>query len=309
MDRARALLASTFILVALVMATLVASPALAAPRWSDWSTPVALSVNSDHEDMNPVISKDGLTLYFSSDRPVGLGGMDLWVSYRASIDAPWEAPLNLGAPINTEADELHAALSRDEHWLFLTTNRAGGAGANDIWRSYREHTHEDFGDFGWGAPTPVTELNSTAGEAGPSYFQDDDSGRAFLFFFSGRSGGLGSADIYVAEQRPDGSFATPTNVAALNTRFADQCASIRHDGLDTVLMSNRGGTSQLWEATRESTTAAWSTPVLLTELTSSMSDGHPYLSPDGATLYFTRWTLGTPGDLYVSTRTRTTGRP
>ena len=311
MEARRAILGSVFLVLALVVAAVAAPVAVAAPRWSEWSAPVALSaLNTEgYEEMNPVISKDGLTLYFSSNRPGGLGGMDLWVSYRASTGADWGEPVNLGAPINTAADELHAALSRDEHWLFLTTNRAGGAGGNDIWRSYRAHAHEDFGDFGWQAPTPVAGINTAANEAGPSYLQDDQSGRSFLFFFSGRPGGLGAADVYVAEEQSDGSFATPTDVTELNTRFMDQCASIRHDGLDVILMSSRGGTYQLWEATRESTTATWSAPVLLTELTSAGYEGHPYLAPDGATLYLTRWTATSSSDLYVSSRTRTTGKP
>ena len=309
MDPRRLILRSTFLVLALLIASVTAPPSMAATRWSAWSTPVALTAinTAAYEEMNPVISKDGLTLYFSSNRPGGLGGLDLWVSYRASTDADWGDAVNLGAPINTPAEELHAALSRDEHWLFLTTNRAGSA-AFDIWRSYRLHTDEDVGEFGWQTPTPISEINTAAGEAGPSYFQDKGSGGSFLFFFSGRAGGLGGADIYAAEEQPDGTFGVPANVAALNTAFMDQCASIRHDGLDIILMSNRGGHSQMWEATRESTSAAWSTPVLVAELAST-NEGHPYLAPDGESLYFTRWTIGSPGDLYVSTRTKDLGKP
>ena len=310
MEARKAIFGSLFLVLALLVAAIAAPAAVAAPRWSEWSAPVALTTltTDAYEEMNPVISKDGLTLYFSSDRPDGLGEMDLWVSYRASTDADWCTAVNLGAPINSVSNEFHAALSRDEHWLFITTDREGGAGFNDIWRSYRAHTHEDFGEFGWQAPAPAAGINTTVNEAGPSYFQDAN-GSSFLYFFSGRQGGIGGADIYVAEEQPDGSFATPTNVTALNTRFMDQCASVRHDGLDVVLMSNRSGKAQLWEATRDSTAEPWSTPTLLVELTSASYEGHPYLAPDGSALYFTRWAAGSPGNLYVSTRTRMTGRP
>src|SRR5438309_9038460 len=84
--------------------------------------------------------------------------------------------------------------------------------------SYRLHTHEDFGEFGWQAPSPLTTLNTPFGEAGPSYFQDD-AGTAFLYFNSNKPGGLGSADIYVAVQQPEGSFGAVAIVTSLNSPF------------------------------------------------------------------------------------------
>jgi hypothetical protein len=53
--------------------------------------------------------------------------------------------MNLGAVVNTGAIENVPALSRDELWLFFNSNRNGGFGGSDIWASYREHIHDDFG--------------------------------------------------------------------------------------------------------------------------------------------------------------------
>ena len=71
----------------------------AAPAYSDWSLPINLGpvVNSAAEDFAPHISKNGLSLYFASTRPGGLGGEDLWVSKRARSDDPWGEPVNLGS--------------------------------------------------------------------------------------------------------------------------------------------------------------------------------------------------------------------
>src|SRR2546422_6507617 len=72
------------------------------PAYGPWGTPVNLGpvVNSPYNDNSPAISKDGLSLYISSSlpapRPGGLGGPDVWVSQRASIDAPWGEPVDLG---------------------------------------------------------------------------------------------------------------------------------------------------------------------------------------------------------------------
>src|SRR5215469_13125266 len=75
--------------------------------FSDWSAPVNLgpTVNSDSNDQHPAISADGLSLYISSDRPGGYGDFDLYVSHRASADDPWDQPQNLGAVVNSLANE------------------------------------------------------------------------------------------------------------------------------------------------------------------------------------------------------------
>ena len=301
-------------LLAIVIALLgvvTALSAAASPRWSDWSEPVWLgaTINSSAEDAGPAISKDGLALYFNSTRPGGVGGEDIYVSYRASPDAAWGPPQNLGAPINTTSNERVPAFSRDGHWMFF----ARGSGAFDLWVSYRAHVHEDAGEFGWQDPLPLTELNTPFGEAGPSYFQDEETGRVFLFFNSNRPGGAGS-DIYVAVQQPDGSFGAVSNVSALNSPFFDAHSTVSHDGLEIIFNSNRAtgnplGPEDLWSATRESATGAWSTPVTLTTLNSAAEDYTPYLSADRQTLYFASNRpdgLGA-GDLWMATRTK--GKP
>jgi Tol biopolymer transport system component len=303
----------TVALMTLAVLAATAAPASAGPRWSDWSTPVPLStINTAGEEQQPAVSKDGLALYFSSDRSGGLGGTDIWVSYRASTDVAWGAPVNLGSAINTAANEGTPALSRDEHQLFFGSDRPDGAGLGDIWVAYRQHAHEDLDEFGWQAAAPVVGVNTVFGEIGPSYVQDDDTGQVFLFFQSGgRPGGLGAADIYVAVQQPDGSFGAVSNVTELNTARGEQRPTIRHDGLEIFFMSNRASAlSHIWTATRESTTAPWSTPTAVASVNSAMSDQFPYLSPDGQTLYFGRSAgPGTTGDLYVSTRMKESGKP
>jgi len=65
-----------------------------APAWSAWSAPVNLGavVNSTSNDQHPSISKDGLSLYFVSNRPGGYGGNDIWVTQRATLEDPWGPP-------------------------------------------------------------------------------------------------------------------------------------------------------------------------------------------------------------------------
>src|SRR2546425_8336215 len=75
----------------------------------EWSTPVNVGppLNTAYNDNYAVLSRDELTIYFTSDRPGGLGLEDLWFATRASVDSPWGEPRNMGAPINSSvADSL-----------------------------------------------------------------------------------------------------------------------------------------------------------------------------------------------------------
>src|SRR5262249_24113426 len=141
-------------LTALVVLSLAAYSPATAQRFSEWSEPVNLgpTINSSSADFGAAISKNGLSLYFSSNRPGGYGVIDIWVSQRASVNDPWGPPVNLGATINATspiAQNFLPNLSRDGHWLFFSSNRLGGLGDVDIWVSWRAHTQDDFG---WQAP-------------------------------------------------------------------------------------------------------------------------------------------------------------
>src|SRR6266550_503466 len=100
---------------------MVQASSIHAQKYSDWSAPVNLGavINSGASDQGPAISKDGLSLYFTSNRTGGLGGFDMYVSQRASVDDPWSSPVNLGATVNTTSDEGNPAFSRDEHFFFF----------------------------------------------------------------------------------------------------------------------------------------------------------------------------------------------
>ena len=292
------------------------APSASAQKYSDWSAPVNLGpvINSAFSDQGPAISKDGLSLYFHSNRPGGLGGpFDMYVSQRASVDDPWGTPINLGPPVNTVFDEGNPALSRDGHFLFFQSIRPGGIGGIDLWVSYREHTHDDFD---W---QPAVNLgagvNSAADDNGPSFFENDEGGAPQLYFGSTRSGGLGGADIYVSTQLADGSFGPATRVTELSSIANENRPSIRHDGLEIIFQSNRAGSFgaalDLWVATREDTLDAWSVPVNLgSPLNTTSIDNNANLSSDRLTLFFSSDRPGGFGglDLYVTTRTKLRGQ-
>src|SRR5207245_487156 len=80
-------------------------------------------VNSGASEMNAALSPDELSLYFVSTRAGGVGGADIWVSRRASPDAPWGDPVNLGPNVNGPGIDASPALSLDGHFLFFSGDR------------------------------------------------------------------------------------------------------------------------------------------------------------------------------------------
>jgi hypothetical protein len=214
------------------------------------------------------------------------------------------------AAINTAANDAVPSLSRDGHWLFFASNRPGGFGDNDIWASWREHTHDDFG---WEPPFNLgVGINSAFFDAGASYFENDEGGAPFLFFTSNRPGGLGGPgtfDIYVSQLWPVGSFGPATLVPELSSAASDQRPSVRFDGLEVFFFSNRPGSlgNDLWVSTRKSLFDPWSIPDNLGPAVNSESnDQQPHIAADRQTLFFATDQPGGFGglDLYVTTRTR-----
>src|SRR6266516_3866189 len=95
-------------------------------------------LSTPSRDTRMTIRSDGLEIIFSSNRPGGSGGIDLWYSTRQTTSDIWSTPANLGPVINTSTDDRAPYLSADAETLFFSTDRAAGAfGGGDIWMSTR----------------------------------------------------------------------------------------------------------------------------------------------------------------------------
>jgi len=282
-------------------------------NFSLWSEPVSLgsTINSSFNDQQAALSKDGLSLYFGSNRPgtPGPGPNDIWVSHRDCLECPWGTPANLGSPVNTPHNDAAPAPSRDGHWLFFLSNRPGSA-SSDIWVAWRENVHDDFG---WETPVNLgSGVNAAGFEGGPSYFENDDVGVPQLYFNRNAAPVGTGGDIYVSEQAADGSFGPAVLVAELSSLSSDQRPSVAHNGLDIYFHSDRPGSSSndIWVSTRESVLAPWSSPTKLgPPINATVAEQFPFIVSHGGTewLYFTRNVAIPPAvdfDLFVSTRMR-----
>ncbi len=294
-------------------------------NFSAWSEPVNLSptINAvGFNDQQAALSKDGLSLYFASARPEGPGDvnfdLNIWVSQRACADesCPWGTPVSLGSTVNSSVNDFAPALSRDGHWLFFASGRPG-AGSGDIWVSYRQDVHDDFG---WEAPVNLgAGVNASGFEGGPAYFENDEVGVSQLFFNKNPLPSNAGGDIYMSEQAADGSWGTAVPVSELNSDSTDQRPSVAPSGLEIYFYSNRLGSTpnplgttsnDIWVATRESVLEPWSVPMNVgPPISTAAGELHPLIVSHGGTewLYFTRNVATPPAidlDLFVSTRTR-----
>jgi Tol biopolymer transport system component len=115
----------------------------ASPLTSSGFGPAVLvpGINTAANDARPNVRHDGLELVFDSDRPGGLGGTDIYVSFRHRVRRPWSTPINLGAAINSPSAESRASLSWDGRTLVFGSNRPESeAGSSDIYIARRSRT-------------------------------------------------------------------------------------------------------------------------------------------------------------------------
>jgi hypothetical protein len=304
--------------VVLVAAGLCSAAVAGMGKFSGWSAAVRVeaipgtdpSFNGPDLDGCPFISRDGKKFFMASNRPGGLGGIDIWLSTRARKGDPWGAPFNVGAPVNSSANDFCPTLARDGRNFYFVSNRAGGCGGADMYTAQRSAT----GSFG-----PVTNLgcqvNSSADEASPMPLREVGKG-SVLYFSSTRPGGftaeapgalLGDSDLYTSTW--DGSvFGPAALVPGANSAFEDGQPNTRRDGLELFFYSNRTGTlgmADIYAATRAKTSNEWSAPFNLgPNVNSAAAETRPSLSWDGTTLYYGSTRPGGEGstDHYVTTR-------
>ncbi len=100
----------------------------------NWSKPKSISdtLNTRYNEDSPEISKDGQTLFFSSDKPEGFGGYDIYVS--TLENGLWTTPKNVCAPVNSAANDIFFKIADDGSNAYFSSNRLGGYGGLDIYK-------------------------------------------------------------------------------------------------------------------------------------------------------------------------------
>jgi hypothetical protein len=266
-------------------------------------------LNTPFQDGCPIQSPDGLSLYMASNRPGGQGLLDIWVSHRESTGEPWGAPENLGAPVNSAADDFCPTPVRGGGLFFVSREaNAGSCGLGDIYFTRNNPA------TGWTEPRNLgcapAGPNTALDEQGPSYVENDHD-KGFLYFSS--SSAVVPGDIYVSPRLSGWNFGGSVPAAGLNDAGANDIQpNVRKDGLEVVFSSNRAGglgAQDIWVATRDAFGAPWSAPVNLGgSVNTAAAESRPSLSKNARQLLLGR-APGPEGigDIYVSTRTAQNG--
>lgn len=159
---------------------------------TEWSEPEAMPFSTDSFNCGqPSLSKDGSTLYFSSDMPGSIGGKDIWMVTKSGRGKTWGDPVNLGPVINTEDDEMFPTIT-DDGTLYFASNGHVGLGGTDIFMAKGDATD-------WGNPVNMkSPINSNGDDFAIIFGKDKESG----YFSSNRDGGKGQDDIYRFHMNP-----------------------------------------------------------------------------------------------------------
>ena len=231
-----------------------------------------------HDPQGCCFSRDGLELYFASDRPGGLGDFDIWVATRETVDAPWGEPVNLGPNVNSHKREIAPAISPDGLELYFTLHH------NYNIRVCSRPSKD--------APWSNSELLGPPVALSHQDYEPEVSADGLsLYFASRRPGGYGGEDIWVSTRATTSdSWSEPINLGPnVNSGSIDACPSISADGLALFFASDRpGGYGDLdiWVTTRPTTDSEWGPPVNYPSLNGPNQDFEPAISPDGSVLYF-----------------------
>ena len=221
-------------------------------------------------------------------------------------NSEWSAPVNLGAPINTAANEQGPSLSNDGLSLYFGSDGPGGSGSFDLWVA-----HRTCQDCPWEAPTNLgAVVNTAASETGPSLSADGH----LLFFTSTRAGGQGLSDLYLSHRaNPNDDLGWEPPVAlgpGVNTPASEAGAEYLQDAdAGTVnLYFNRapaGGTADIYAAslTRDGETLGPATAVVELNHPTATDQGVSLRKDSREIFFFSTRPGGLGGnDLWTSTR-------
>jgi outer membrane protein OmpA-like peptidoglycan-associated protein len=199
---------------------------------NEWQKAVYLSdkINTpNYNEGSESVSQDGKFLFFTGcNRPDGRGRCDIYVAQKKGDD--WGKPFDLAPPVNTGGWESQPSISADGRTLYFVSNRKGGYGGYDIWKS-------TLTQQGWGEPENLgPNINTSFNEQSPFIHPDDST----LYFCSNGWPGMGNQDLFVSRLSKDGKWQIPKNLGyPINTNGDESGLSLTANGNYAFFSSNK----------------------------------------------------------------------
>lgn len=204
-------------------------------RWTEqrWTTPEIAPFSGQWGDRAPRFAPDGLTLYFTSNRPREPGGssgdMNIWRVHRAGDS--WDEPELMESPLNSGANDIHASATNGAIWL--ASNRPGGRGRSDIYRVGEDGTPEHLA-------APINDENSQ-----PDLWVSPDESWMILVI-TDRPGGYGGDDLYLTRFEGE-SWTVPVNLGPeINSAEYEYGPTVSADGGHVYFTSHRSGSADVY---------------------------------------------------------------
>lgn len=175
-------------------------------------------------------SADGKTLIFAGcGWNIGFGSCDLYLSNY--LNGLWSLPMNLGERINTASWESQPSLSADGKTLYFVSNRAGGFGGSDIYKSFL------LDDGSWSQPINLgAEINTSANEMSPYIHADAQT----LYFSSEGHPGLGKSDLFLSRKDAVDKWNKPVNLGVpINTSEEEINIIVSTDGTTAMFSAKK----------------------------------------------------------------------
>ncbi len=185
-----------------------------------WSTPVKANFSGKYKDIDPAFAPNGRQLLFNSTRPVPgkakTGDFDIWTIRQ--IASGWSQPEHLGNVINSDSSDFYATMAANGT-IYFTSNRAGGVGKRDIWRSsQKDGVYQKPENLG-------TVVNTIGDQSNPCISPGED----YLVFITDGPNGLGDSDLYISF-RVNNRWTRPQHLGPdINTADAEFAPSFELD--------------------------------------------------------------------------------
>ena len=193
-----------------------------------WTFPEQLKKVGDYTAWEPFVSRDGMKLYYVTNRPTVDGDsvnddMDVWVLNRE--ESGWSDPVHIGDNINTTLNELHPTVSDNGNLYY-------GIAGKGIYHSTFKNGHLQESKS-WRDPNDTLNWN------GDPFIAPDES---FLIYASERPGGIGRSDMYISFRNKNGSWNPSINMGdELNSLFDEYPSGLSPDGKYFFFASARLG--------------------------------------------------------------------
>lgn len=204
-------------------------------KWSE-SENLGQALNTFGNEGAQCLSSDGKILFFTAcDREDGYGRCDIYVSFLGAQG--WSPAQNIGSSVNSKHWESQPSISPDGKELYFVSNRPGGKGSMDIWKS----TLSESGSFG----KPInlgSAINTPFDEMSPFVHMDNQT----LYFASKGQVGMGDFDLFLSRRvHPKANWGAPKNLGyPINTHEVENSLIVASDGQTAYFASDKSGFGQ-----------------------------------------------------------------